>query len=78
MSPLLRVINRLVLMRGQGGNAGMTVQPMFRVPVPSEAYREGSSQLRAILQQLSPLGPCSKPGSRQGRENPASWWKGML
>lgn len=72
------MINRLVLMQGQGGKAGITVQPMFSVPVRSEAYREGSSQLRAILQQLPPLGPYSKPGSRQGRENPASWWKGRL
>lgn len=52
MSPPLGVINQLVLMQGQGGSVGITVQPVLRVLVPSEAQEEGDSQLRGTLQQL--------------------------
>lgn len=64
MSPPLGVINQLVLMQGQGGNVGITVQPMLRVFMPSEAQAEGDSQLRGTLQQLPLLVhvPSQDPG----------------
>lgn len=76
MSPPLGVINWLVLMQGQGGSVSTAVQPMFRVPVPSEA-RGRLLPAQGHPTAASPLGPCSKLGTRPGWEDPAGWWGGQ-
>lgn len=68
------MINQLVLMQGQGGSVGITVQPVLRVLVPSEAQAEGDSQLRGTLQQLLLLVRVLSQDPGRGGRIRVSWW----
>lgn len=54
--------------------AGTTAQPLFGVPVPTEATGKVAPGSGGTLGQLPLLAPASKPGSGQGQEKPTSWW----
>lgn len=54
--------------------AGTTAQPLFGVPVPTEATGKVAPGSGGTLGQLPLLAPSSKPGSGQGRDKPTSWW----
>lgn len=69
MSPALGVINWLVLMQGQGGSTGTTVQPVCRDPVPSKAKGQTVPSSGASYSIFS-LGPIFQAGDEAGVGEP--------
>ena len=75
MSPALGVINWLVLMQGQGGGTGTTVQPVWRDPVPSKAQGQIVPSSGASYSIFS-LGTIVQAGNEAGVEEPG-WLVGQ-
>lgn len=75
MSPSLGVINWLVLMQGQGGSMGTTVQPVCRDPVPSKAKGQTVPSSGASYSIFS-LGAIFQAGDEAGVEEPG-WLVGQ-